>query len=132
MKERGGKLIFSDEWRRYFIDVWNSPKNAKAQSALAGAGTVIFVTTSGSLPSAAALHWDSEGRVGNADDNPAAPRFEAQEAIWEAFVDGRISAVGAVITGKIKFHGPSTFALRFGPEFDYVSKVLRAQDTDSA
>jgi len=127
MKKRGSGLIFSDEWRSWFIGVWNSPANARAQSALAGAGTVIFVTTS-PPPHEVALHWDREGRVGSAEENPATPRFEAPEAVWEAFVDGRISAVGAVLTGKIKYHGPSTFALRFGPEFDYVSKVLRAQE----
>jgi len=138
--------LFSRTWSSRLVAAWNGyPEH---HERLAGAGTVIFrVEAEGSARREVALCWDETGRMhliavpAQADTSESSeipdhsaspcgrsagsPQFSGGEEDWYAFVQGSYSAVAGVLSGRLLYVGPFSFALRFGASFDLVARVAR-------
>ena len=128
MIEPLGASPFSPSWYLHLVEAWNLPSNLEDQIALAGAGPVVFIVCEvGGLELRSILEWNPEGkaRVVSMEDQ-SMPSFRASRSIWLEFVSGRLSAVTAVLYRKIRFQGPMTFAIKYGPEFDRLARIARA------
>lgn len=79
----------------------------------------------GASRSSAVFHWDSLGKVDYVSMSERRPHsvFSATSDVWGQVFTGEDTAVSLVITGKMKFSGPATFAFKYGVAFNEVARV---------
>lgn len=119
------KGLFENSWSKKFAELWN--KNRDTAKVLAGLGRVWFVRAD-TETAALLVNFDSSGRaeplkVTNVLPKDSFPAFQAVLTNWANFMEGKFGAVGGVMTGKIKFTGNFSVALKYGQAFDKVAPV---------
>lgn len=116
--------MLTDEWNADFVERWN--RSPPACDSMRGAGMVRFLQVGHDIREAV-FYWDEGGRVVLRDlrRGEGMPSFSAGADIWRDFLAGALEAKWAVMTGKIKFKGSISFAIRYGESFNWVARVCK-------
>lgn len=118
--------LFSIDWWLTYQQIWN--QHTGIHQRFAGLGKVIF----GFLNEEAltvCLEWDKTGNIINIqkvnNNEIKLPTFIASKENWQKFIVQEITAVSAVMSGKIKYKGPFALLLKYGKNFDDLARVAQ-------
>lgn len=116
-------------WWARFRTAWN--RHDEGRERLAGAGTLVFRVV-GDRERSVRVHLDDGGwmTVAPAPEEayPDIPTFSAAEDGWLRFLQGRMGAVQAVMSGTLRYEGPLAFVMRNRTSFDAFAEVAAAMD----
>lgn len=115
---------FSHVWWDAYRGAWNAA--CEDRSAFGRLGAIRIEIADAPLLSAE-LNWASDGSlesiaVGSTSSSPL-PTFTAPRSVWQEFVAGGVSAARLVLRGKVRYQGPTTLLLTYGPHFDFLGLV---------
>ena len=118
--------LFGRKWARAMVDGWNT--RPELHPNMAGAGAVAFHANEKDEIRTVILNWDSRGMMSwiKKPKNPVTKSFTSTTKEWGRFFGGEYSAVIGVMSGKIKFKGPMSFAVQYGRKFDCMRELARS------
>lgn len=115
---------FSHDWWCAYRGAWNTACEDRSAFGRLGA---IRIEIADALQLSAELKWASDGSLESIElvrmPSSPLPTFTASRHVWREFVSGGASAARLVLRGKIRYHGPPTLLLIYGPRFDLLGLV---------